>query len=475
MTAGARNVVTAGVVLAVTIVSALRLARLIDRYAVNGFVYDHWVYTWALLKEPGRNLFASGTLRASHPTADPALLSPFPGGIPEIGGFFAQMLTWYQGLGAIVTEIVYGISRWSTRAEGFAIFGLMVAATLCALALKVRLFGPLSLWDSSIPLLFMTPHQLGIFVGVIYASYSALPILLGLLLCFCWLMPSPRLRYPALVVMHFLLTFTGQGFLLGGCVPFFLAFDALCKMRQGARGEALAAAAAGILTVGILAWWWFGQTVFLVVSPYAPFPHWPPADYVRYVAMIFGWSVGLARLQTAPALAAGLTVFVLLVTTFAVHAFRLWRQRMSFGSRSGVIVICAAFTLVFSVACTVGRVAYGTASVDSRYTSLLIPGFLAMYFAILSIATRWRRAALLAIYAAVAIVGMSRLTQAEIADLVARMEWKQGWFDCYRRFESVETCNAMKQPIFPPMIDVQLQWQLQELKRRRLSIYADGP
>src|SRR5918994_7196483 len=127
-----------------TLFLCVRLYRLIDRYAVNIFYYDQWMQSWAMLRHSGRERFAS-----------PFELAGILPGVPEISGFFAQMGTWYLGVGAIFTEVVYGLSRWNTRTEGFAIYGLVVIAMLIAFRLKASLFGPLSLADASIPAIFM--------------------------------------------------------------------------------------------------------------------------------------------------------------------------------------------------------------------------------------------------------------------------------------------------------------------------------
>jgi hypothetical protein len=476
MTAGPRRLIVHALVALAGAAAGARLFRLIDAHAVNVFLWDQWIYTWALLHEPGRELFASGTLRAANPAADPATLAPFPGGIAEVGGFFAQMGTWYQGLGAIVTELVYGFSRWNVRAEGFAIFGLMVVATLVALVLKVRMFGPLTITDAAIPVLFLTPRQFEIFLGVIYASHSALPLLLALVFCLCWQIERPRVRYPILLLCNFLTTFTGHGFVLGGITPMLFALDGLRWWRSGGRRQAVVAAIACVLSLATLALWYFPQAVFKIVYGCFTFPHWPLTDYLWFVGYIFTRFVGLGGVGGGLRLAVGVACVVIVAAAALAAMVSLWRRQLSLGTPQGAILILAAFGLGFCAACAIGRGCGGREAAEvSRYMTFVIPAFLAVYFTALRVAAPLPRRALLALWIAAVAASALPMTRQDREELERLRTWKQQFIDCYRAGGSAARCNDPAAPIMPPQIFVNLEWQLQELQRRRLSFFADEP
>src|SRR5713101_806490 len=105
---------------------AARLFRLISRYAVNIFFSDQWD-------------FNNATLFQKHS--------------------IWQMFAWQhgphrQGLGALFEKLVDPLFRWNSRTESFVVGGVIVAAAICALFLKKRLYGPFSITDIAIPAIF---------------------------------------------------------------------------------------------------------------------------------------------------------------------------------------------------------------------------------------------------------------------------------------------------------------------------------
>src|ERR1700719_3564980 len=105
--------VSTSVVAVVFVVLAIRLFRLISRYAVNIFFSDQWK-------------FDDATLFQRHS--------------------IWQMFAWQhgphrQGLGALFQKVIEPSFRWNSRTESFIVGSVVVAAALCALYLKKRLYG----------------------------------------------------------------------------------------------------------------------------------------------------------------------------------------------------------------------------------------------------------------------------------------------------------------------------------------------
>src|ERR1700738_904668 len=95
---------------------AVRIFRLISRYAVNVFFSDQWDFNTA-------TLFQRHSLW--------------------------QMFDWQhgphrQGLGALFERMVDPLFGWNSRTESFVVGGVIVTAAICALWLRRRLYGDLS-------------------------------------------------------------------------------------------------------------------------------------------------------------------------------------------------------------------------------------------------------------------------------------------------------------------------------------------
>src|SRR5205807_4968801 len=111
------------------LVYAGRMFWLISRYAVNIFYVDQWD-------------FNNATLVQRHS--------------------LWQMFRWQhgphrQGVGALFERMVDPLFGWNSRTESFVIGGVIVVAAVCALWLKKRLYGELSVYDVVIPAILLTP------------------------------------------------------------------------------------------------------------------------------------------------------------------------------------------------------------------------------------------------------------------------------------------------------------------------------
>src|SRR5438309_10311187 len=146
------------VVLATDAVLAFRLFLTIRSEAVNIFYWDQWDFN------------------------DPILFHPQP----LWQAFRHQHGPHRQGLGAFVGLIVGRLSHWNTRTDAFAIGVTVVIASLCALWLKNRLFGPLVYSDVIIPMLFFTRVQWETYLGTTNPAHGSLPMLLIMLYCVAW-------------------------------------------------------------------------------------------------------------------------------------------------------------------------------------------------------------------------------------------------------------------------------------------------
>lgn len=111
-----------------TIALAARLLTLISRYAANVFFMDQWDFNDATLFQP-HSLW--------------------------------EMFRWQhgphrQGLGAVISFLIEPHFHWNSRCESFLAGAMVILAALCALWLKQRLFGALTVFDVCIPVIFLS-------------------------------------------------------------------------------------------------------------------------------------------------------------------------------------------------------------------------------------------------------------------------------------------------------------------------------
>ena len=187
-----------------SIVLAYQFFALIDTYAVNLLFSDQWDTYNPLFREQG--LWDT---------------------------FSYQHGPHRQGLGLIVTKIVAGLTQWNARAEAFTVGAIIAGAMLVAFYLKRRLFGMLTLADAIIPLIFLTTAQYESLVITPNLAHGALPVLLVLLSALAWGLRHSLARYTAVVVLNFLLIFTGFGIFMGLITPLLLVLD----IYQHARND----------------------------------------------------------------------------------------------------------------------------------------------------------------------------------------------------------------------------------------------
>src|ERR1700738_1478949 len=127
-----RRLISYGPAALVTTVSVLlagRLWQLISRYAVNVFFWDEWD-----LKD--LTLFQRNSLWK----------------------MFSWQHGWHRlGMGALVEKVVDPPFHWNSRIESFILGGILAAGAICALWLKIRIQGKLSISDVVIPAIFFSP------------------------------------------------------------------------------------------------------------------------------------------------------------------------------------------------------------------------------------------------------------------------------------------------------------------------------
>jgi len=129
--------------------------------------------------------------------------------------------------------------------------------------------------------------------------------------------------------------------------------------------------------------------------------------------------------------------------------------------------------LLFSIDCAVGRVCLGlpAAAQASRYVTLMIPAFLAVYFWLVSFPRGTTRTVALGIFVILLLHASSNKP--------ALLRWyavtKKAWSECYLRSQNIQYCDQVSgAPLYPAsgIGYASFEPKLQFLKQHRLNFFS---
>ncbi len=420
---------------AVALVLAFRFYWVVSRFSVNLFFFDEWdIY--------------EGLFRAWH-----------------WWQFFVEEHGPHrQGVGVTVVVWLLRATHWDSRVQAYAIAAAIVTAMLSALALKTSLYGRLQFSDVIIPILFLGLGQWEVLLSAPGPSAQAFPLLLLMLYCVMWRRNGLWPRYTGIVLINFLMIYTGYGIFVSVITLLLLAVDCWkAKNERAARVAPLAALMASTLALASF----FHGYKFNPAADCFQFPFHDLAAYPLFMGMMLARFLGIKHGTAEPAII-GLVALGLLV---AAGLRSLWTLLKDTDSDSRISFILTAFTLIYAAAAAVGRVCMGMqAAASSRNITLLIPGFLGIYFYLLN--RKDSNKVKIAIYVLLLAVVPACLQRnhKEIEGFSAmKAEWKQ----CYLAHENVEYCDSASHlQIYPKPSATHLDEKLAYLKRKGLNLYS---
>ena len=429
--------------IAVTLIGS-RFFLLMWRYSVNALLWDQW-----------------------------DLYGAFFRGNPGI----VQLFTWQhgphrEGLGLIADKFLFPLTRWNVRVDTLIIAICIFAAMLLALMLKRKLFGSLSRFDVAIPLLFLTLNQAETLIGAQNPAYGGFPLLMIMLYCHALLLTNPLFRYGLLLVLNFLLIFTGFGFFMGPVTLGVLALECYRSVRRWTNVP-IGLPLAGLILAALSLALFFRHYVFLPAVDCFEWPQHHLWSYPWFVAVVFSrFVVGIQGLLLATMVGAPFVLAAIILT--GIYLWRLFVDGNAAG-RQLVPAVLLSFSLLFAANCAIGRVCLGLplGAQSARYVTLMIPAFLAIYFWLFSLAPGIKRTVALVIFT-VAIAPMS-LYQSE--QFVWYAGIKHYWSKCYLEHESIQYCNsAVGIPLYPDIGSGRAAFEsrLDFLEQQHLNFFANS-
>ena len=438
------------IVAAAFLLYAARSFQLISSYAVNIFFSDQWE-------------FNDATLFQNHS--------------------LWQMFAWQhgphrQGLGALFAKLVDPPFKWNSRFDSFLVGGIVVLAALCALWLKKRLYGRLSVTDVVIPAILFTPGQWETLVLTPNFAHGPFPLLLIIFYCLAWTVENALVRYPLILFINFVTIYTGFGFFLGLLTPILLILD---YWTSSAEARLMKTSLVASLIVSLVSFgsFFLGYRFNADLDCFSFQPQ-SPLSYVVYVALMCANFFAVKGTHAVPQIV-GLTIVVAFLASAAIAARRLLSMKgMALDTaeqrRSLIVITLTIYAFLFCVSTAYGRLCGGLWSAQSsRYVIYLELGVLGLYFQLLNSRQGSKQKLLLTgLLAAVITASFAFATDRD--EMTYFRYVKQEWKACYIQSEDITGCNRLVGfPIFSHAPErTRLQEKLQYLKHVRENLYLDS-
>jgi hypothetical protein len=390
-----------------------------------------------------------------------------------------DLFNWQHGLhrmgaGYFLIQALAELTGWNTRADAFAILGLVMLAALAALLLKKRLFGSLSAWDVLVFAIFLTASQYEIFIGTPDESAGAFPLLLLILLCLGWTIDRPAVRLAVVLVLNFLTLYTGYGFIAAPItaglfgVQLFQGFRVHSKSRAWISGVGLLGSIGSIL-IFMNGYVFYANTGCPEVhlTDLVKFPVFSGVSFARFVGL------DVTELRW-PAIILGVGLAAIFAGILGFQMMKHAADRVSHDKIRLAIIFLMGYSLLFSVSAAAGRFCMGLASAQaSRYMTLLIPAFLGLYFFILTIRKPGLRHLALGAFAVAVICAQLPYGQNDQRIIHFFSDEKESWKTCYLAYENIDRCNQETDFQIYPVNDERLQSRLDSLKHNQRNLYLD--
>jgi hypothetical protein len=434
-----------GPVLAIAVVSVAlgtRFFLVIWKYSINVFFYDQWEY-----------------------------LTPFFRHQPSLAElFFWQHGPHREGIGLLADKFLYPLTHWNARVDSFIVGGSIFAAMLLALRLKCKLYGPLSYSDLAIPVIFLSLAQYEAVIGTPNPSYSGFPLLMMILYCLALLGRNRLLRYSLVLALNFLLIYTGFGFFMGAVTLGVFLIECYWSWRRMTSVPFVQALTGLLVAAASLASFFVHYTFSPAVDCFE-IPHRHLLQYPRFTALMFSAFVVPRPLHVSTGMTLlGGAILLIVVAMLGWHLLRLLKGAQRDAHLIGTVLM--GYCLLFSVNASIGRLCLGLqAAFASRYVTLLIPAFLAIYFYLLSKSWRGKRNLVLTLWV---LMLLPAAVHKPWEDIRWYSNGKRDWANCYVRTENIHACDQSANFwVHPYPEQIGLQQKLDYLKQHRLNLFYE--
>ena len=425
-----------------SLILAVRLFRQVSQYAVNIFFSDQWDVD-------------NATLFQRHS--------------------LWEMFRWQygphrQGVGALFSMVVEPHFQWNSRVEAILATAVVVVAALCAFYLKTRLWGPVSLSDCAIGLIFFTPAQFESLWITPNFAHGPLPLLLVVLYCLALTYERAVTRYILALIVNFLAIYTGFALFIGFITPAWLLLEYYSRRRAGLPSNLVFIPL--VLSLVSLGSFFVGYN-FAVLADCSSVQPRSPTDYLVFVCLLLAHFFGARGSRFFVSIPMGSAILAAMIWTLISFSKR-WRESKNYTGRNFVPAVLVGFCLLFCAATAHGRTCFGRSmAFSSRYTDYVALGILGLYFQALGVRAEWPRKIWPAFVVVMLLVGSVLLTPSDLYIMHLFHDTKANWRRCYLRTEDVQECDqATGSWVYPWPERTHLKEKLEFLKQTRQNLYS---
>lgn len=432
-----------GVIILTFLFLIFRFVLLIDAYSVNLIFRDQWDILTPLLYQGS--------------TVEKFLLQGGP---------------HRMGLALLIDELILSLTEWNVRAIAFVSGFYIIVATSLFFFLKVKLFKKVYFSDILIPLIGLTLGQYENVTVDTFPAYASFPLLLVALYTLSWLINKDKIRYVVILILNFLLIFSGFGIFMAFITIFALSLEMLQKKMEGAAFSLTALSlTASILSLGLF----FLNYRFDTAVDCFNFFSKTWQNYFTFSPLMFFNFLDYGDFNTSPEnIITASVIFIAFLAAIFYSLNKIIRYGILKERVYLIIAVLTLYSLIFMLATSYGRECLGIfMALASRYVTFLIPGFVGLYFFILKIKKENFKFALLLIL----IILLARkeyfIINYRYETLMNNLVGKSEWSSCYLKYEDIEYCNLKVQfEIYPAPEKTKLKYKLDLLKERELNFFS---
>jgi hypothetical protein len=348
-----------------------------------------------------------------------------------------------------------------------------VLAAICALWLKHRLFGSYTFSDICIPLILFIPSQYETLFVTVNLSHGSMPLILILLYCLGWTVPTPLLRCSLILLINFLAIYTGFGIFLGIITPIALAADYYWNQRhlKAAKYYLAASLVLSIASFGSF----FIQYTFATAVDCSPNIFKAPWVYTQFVCLIFANSLGARGIETFHVMVGVILVLAMLAALVMIGRNFIMKEEKR-GPRDIIIAILILYCILFSLNTAYGRSCVGLeAAPESRYIIYMGLGLLGLYFYLLTI-RKTELGLILLVVLTISLIGTIPIRSLDERAMEAYSFLKTKWRQCYLDISDIDQCNQLVgEGVYPDPERTHLKAKLDFLKQTKQNLYSDVP
>jgi len=369
-----------------------------------------------------------------------------------------------MGIGLVLTDWLNQVTHWSTTGLYVAVALCFITSSILAIIFKVRVTGVLGALDWMIPLLFLNLFQYETYVISSDISSTTLPLLFLMIIALLMTYnEKPKAAVNLSILGISLLSmFTGYGYVVTLTVVVYYFVRIVLGPARIWQGLCFAASLA---TVG---------SYFIGYRPdEMGHAHASLSVYAKYAVLLIDNFFG----HTAHS--AGLLVMPVLLLFGFIWLFVTAMGQKRFNAELPLLALYA-FALIYVLGNTYGRASLGLSNAQSsRYVTLLIPAYFALYVQLFRLAitetgkVRVAMPVLLALslgYVAVSWVHDPH----SISDAQAWTVRRENWKDCYLKLGDIDRCDTQTGfNIYPKSGEAAtgLKAKLDFLKANHLSLF----